>query len=168
MAINIFDIIVGIILLLAIIKGYKKGFIREISSLAALILGVIGSIYFSSFTQNFLSQYINSDYIGIIAFFVTFLVIIICVFFIAKNIDNMINAINMGWLNRILGAFFSFLKISFIISILLIIISSINKSVKIIPDDVKNSSLLYKPIGDLAPKVLSFIDFEKIKNLKVK
>ena len=43
---NYIDIILGILLLLSAIGGFKKGLIVELASLAALILGIWGAIEF--------------------------------------------------------------------------------------------------------------------------
>ncbi len=44
---NYIDIILGLLLLVAAVRGFMKGFIYEVASLAALILGVWGGIHFS-------------------------------------------------------------------------------------------------------------------------
>jgi membrane protein required for colicin V production len=78
---NYIDIIIGIILLFAAIGGFRKGLISELASLAALILGIWGAIEFSYITSDFLTENFNleTDYLNIISFIVTFIVIVILV-----------------------------------------------------------------------------------------
>lgn len=160
---NYFDIIVGGLLLLALLKGLKKGLVIELASLAALILGVLGAIKFSDITEQYLSQHINSTHIGLIAFFVTFILIVIGVHLIAKMLDKLVSAVALGLINRILGAAFSVLKYAFIISVLLSVLNSFDKSFSIIPHKQKDSSILYNSISRLAPSIFPYLHFDDIK-----
>ena len=51
------------------VSGFINGLIREVASLAALILGIWGAIKFSSFTAAKLYDYfdMSGHYVGIIA-----------------------------------------------------------------------------------------------------
>ncbi|TAJ15165.1 CvpA family protein [Marinilabiliaceae bacterium JC017] len=160
---NYFDIIIGIILLVALVKGFKNGFVIELASLAALILGLLGAIMFSDVTAGFLSEYLQSGYIGLIAFFVTFLLIVVGVHLVAKMVDKMIKALALGPVNRIFGALFSLLKYAFIVSVLLSVFNSFDRSFKVIPDEQKESSKLYEPLSLLAPTIFPYLHFHDVK-----
>lgn len=160
---NYFDIITGILLILAIIKGFKNGLIIELASLAALVLGLFGAIKFSSITETFLIEHINSSHIGIIAFIVTFIAIVIGVHLIAKMVDKLISAIALGVINRILGALFSLLKYAFIISVILAILGSFEKTYSLIPEEQKDKSHLYEPLRSIAPFVFPYLQFNGVK-----
>ncbi len=158
---NYFDIVVGILLIVAIVKGFKNGLIIEFASLAALILGVIGAIRFSSFTESWLLEHFSSQYIGLISFLVTFVVIVIGVHLIAKMVDKLVKAIALGMINRILGAVFSLAKYGFILSILLAVFTSFDKTFNLIPEETRESSILYQPLSELAPKIFPYLNFDK-------
>lgn len=163
---NYFDIVVGIILVLAIVKGFKNGLIIEFASLAALVLGVVGAIRFSSFTEGWLAEHFSNEYIGIIAFLVTFVVIVVAVHLIAKVVDRLVKAIALGMINRILGALFSLIKFGFIMSILLAVFSTFDRTFNLIPEKTKESSILYKPLSEFAPRLFPYLKFDKddVKN----
>ncbi|GAF05171.1 CvpA family protein [Saccharicrinis fermentans] len=160
---NYFDIIIGIILLFAIIKGFKNGFIIEFASLAALVLGVLGAIKFSGLTEKWLLQHFSSNYIGIISFLVTFVLIVIAIHMLAKVVDRLIKAIALGLVNRIFGSAFAFIKYAFILSILLAIFSSFDNTLNLIPQETKDSSIAYKPLSNFAPKLFPYLNFDKDK-----
>ncbi|WP_430811745.1 MULTISPECIES: CvpA family protein [unclassified Carboxylicivirga] len=160
---NYFDIITGIILILAIIKGLKNGLIIELSSLAALVLGLFGAIRFSSVTESFLSEHIDSSYIGIIAFVCTFILIVVGIHLLAKAIDKLVSAIALGMINRVLGAIFSVLKYAFIISVVIAILDSFARSYSIIPESEKESSHLYEPLRNIAPSVFPYLQFDDVR-----
>ncbi len=158
---NYFDIVVGIILILAIIRGFRNGLIIELASLAALVLGVLGAIKFSSFTEQWLAQHFSSSYIGIIAFILTFIAIVIGVHLIAKGVNKLVEAVALGLINRIMGALFSLVKIGFILSIVMAVFISIDKTLNIIPEQTRESSILYKPLGEFAPRIFPYLNFDK-------
>ncbi|MDT8402303.1 MAG: CvpA family protein, partial [Bacteroidales bacterium] len=75
---NYIDIIILAFIAWAIYRGFKNGLFVEIASIAALVLGIWGSIRFSWFTQNKLIEYFDmqGEYLGLIAFIITFIVIV--------------------------------------------------------------------------------------------
>ncbi len=167
---NYFDIVVGVILIFALIKGVKNGLIIELASLAALVLGVFGAVKFSGFTEEWLVQYWNVEYIGIIAFIITFAGIVVLVHLVAKLVQKLVEAVALGLVNRIFGGLFSLLKYAFIISILMAIVGSFDKSMSLIPDETKESSYLYEPLSEFAPTIFPYLHFsgedvkDKVKN----
>jgi len=72
---NYIDLVLGIIIILAAIQGFRKGFIVELASLAALVLGIWGAIKFSDWTAGFITETFGytSKYLVAISFLVTFL-----------------------------------------------------------------------------------------------
>ncbi|MDC1534429.1 CvpA family protein, partial [Polaribacter sp.] len=53
---NIFDIVIAALLLFGFVRGIMKGLFVEVASLAALIIGVYGSIHFSYFISDYLKD----------------------------------------------------------------------------------------------------------------
>lgn len=162
---NYFDIIFIIILAWSTYRGYMKGFIFQAASLAALLLGIYGAIKFSHFTAQALRVRldITSEYLPLIAFAITFILIVILIHFAGKLIEKIIKAIALGYVNKILGILFSLAKAAFIISVILTGINSINANTEIIPDKQIEKSLLYKPLSKIAPAVFPYLHFEEIK-----
>ena len=78
---NILDIILVIPIVLLAFAGFRKGLIKELASLVALILGIYFAVYFSDWTAGFLTQHfdINQRYVFIIAFVLTFIGVVILV-----------------------------------------------------------------------------------------
>jgi membrane protein required for colicin V production len=158
---NYIDIILAIPLLWALYRGFTKGFIIEIASLIAIILGVYGSIHFSYFISNRLN--IHSSYSHLIAFAITFLLIVIIIFLLAKLLEKSINLIALGFFNKLAGAFFCLLKYAFILSVLLMFFNKCNSKISIISDKTKKESLLYKPVSWLAPTIIPKLNFKEMR-----
>lgn len=162
---NAIDIIICIPLLWFAYKGFSKGLVVAIASLAALLLGIYGAINFSNVTSNVLTQRfeMNSEYLPVISFAVTFIVIVILVHFVAKLIDKLIKAVSLSLVNKLLGAAFSMLKIAVIISVVLILVERFSINSSFISEEMKEESLLYKPLYELTPTVYPSIK-ELIEN----
>ncbi|MCT4646940.1 MAG: CvpA family protein [Carboxylicivirga sp.] len=163
MSLNYFDIIIGILLILAIVKGFKNGLVIELASLAALVLGLYGAIKFSSITESYLVEHIHSSHIGLIAFIVTFALIVVGVHLLARVVDKLVKAIALGIVNRVLGALFSLLKYAFILSVILAIVDGFERNFNIIPQEQKEKSILYEPLSAIAPTIFPYLQFDKVK-----
>jgi membrane protein required for colicin V production len=144
---NWIDIILGILILWSLIKGFRKGFIIELASLLALILGIYGAIKFADITAGYLTANVDlpKDYTPLIAFALTFVVIVIGVHFIARLVQKLVKMVSLGFLNRLGGAIFSGIKTVLILSFILFFVDSIDQTLKIIPKEKKDNSILYYP-----------------------
>lgn len=150
------DILLGIPLLWAIYKGFTKGFMVEVASLAGLILGIYFAIHFSNFSTDFLREVFgfNGRYLHFIAFVLTFLVVLGVMHLLGKVLEKMVEMVAMGYMNRIAGAVFSIAKTAFVLSILLFLLNSLDPYQKIIKPEKKQKSLLYTPVEKFAPWIL--------------
>jgi len=162
---NVIDLVFLILLLWAAYKGFTKGFIIQLATLAALLLGIVGAIKFSDITSGYIVKHfeISQQYLQILSFAITFIIIVILVHFLARLINKLLDAIALGIVNRILGIIFSVLKTAFIISIVLVLVNKADKAYKFIPDQTKNNSLLYNPLSNFAPMIFPYLNFNKWK-----
>lgn len=156
---NYIDIVLGILLIIAAVQGFRKGFIIEFASLAALILGIWGGIKFSDFTARMITKYTgyHSDYLSLIAFFVTFILIVILIHFMGKLLDSVVKAAMLGFLNRLAGIIFGVLKTALILSILILLFDEVDQNVHILPAKQKEESKIYEPMKQVVPTLLPFI-----------
>jgi len=171
------DIILGIVLAFGFIRGLMKGFIVEIASLIALIIGVYGAIHFSYFLVDFLqdSLSLNPQYINIAAFVLTFVLLVLGVMILAKLFTKLTKLMAMGILNRLLGGVFGLLKTGFILGILLIYFNSFNQGNAFVDQETLNESVLYRPVEKFGSKILpsaleqikkhsDWFDFDSLEN----
>ena len=90
----------------------------------------------------------------ITAFAATFVAIVLAISLAGKALTKLADFAALGLLNKLLGALFGGTKIALIISVLLLIFSTLNKSIPFVSNDEIKTSLLYSPIKSLAPMVL--------------
>ncbi|HLP73544.1 MAG TPA: CvpA family protein [Bacteroidales bacterium] len=156
---NWIDAAIIIVLVISMITGFINGFIKELASLAALILGIWGAIRFSSFTAAKLYDYFDmtGQYVGIIAFIITFLIIVVCIHFIGILADKIITSISLGFVNRILGVAFGLLKSILIMSVIFVVLNVIDSKRPFLPHETIEKSTFYNPISDIAPALFPII-----------
>lgn len=156
---NYIDIILGLLLLFAAINGFRKGLISELASLAALILGIWGAIEFSYITTDFLIENFNleTEYLNIISFIVTFIVIVILVHIVGSAVNKFIEVAMLGVLNKLAGLIFGIFRSALVLSIILLVFDKIDEDVEILSQEAKTESRLYEPVRKLAPSIFPFI-----------
>lgn len=157
---NYIDYIIIFFVIIGFIEGIFKGFIIEIASFLALILGVWGAIKFAGVMANFMSSHwdIQGEYVQIIAFLITFVLIVITVHFIGKVIQLVIKAVSLGFIDRIFGAIFGLFKTLFVLCVLLIILDKLEAKVPILPEKVVTESRFYKPLSDISIRIFPFLE----------
>ncbi|MBI9054769.1 MAG: CvpA family protein [Bacteroidales bacterium] len=162
---NTVDLVFGILLLWSAYRGFTKGFIVQLATLAALLLGILGAVLFSDFTSDLIIKKfeVSGQYLPILSFAITFIVIVIAVHLLAKMLNKLIDAIALGIVNRLLGVLFSLLKTAFIVSVILVLINKADNKFSFIPNETKEDSLLYKPLSNFAPMIFPYLNFDKIK-----
>jgi len=69
-----FDIIIAILLIIGAFRGFINGFVMQLTSLAALLLGIWVAIRFSDFSATLLTEKagLNGQYVPLVAFALTF------------------------------------------------------------------------------------------------
>jgi membrane protein required for colicin V production len=156
---NWIDAVIIIILGLSMVMGFINGLVKEVASLAALILGIWGAIKFSSFTAEKLYDYfdMSGSYVGIIAFLVTFGIIVVLIHFVGLIVNKIVDAAALSFVNRLLGIVFGLIKSVLILSVLFVVFNSIDARRSFLPDEVIEKSILFNPIADIAPAIFPII-----------
>ncbi len=158
----IFDIIFVLIFLWAAFKGFTRGFILQAATLAALILGIYGSIKFSGFVAAVIMEKIvhHGEYIPLISFAITFIGIVVAIHFLARLAEKLLELISLSFVNRIFGILFNLIKYAFIISAILVVINGIDRKTQFMPKEQINESRLYRPLSALAPLLFPYLHFD--------
>ena len=162
MSLNYIDLAVVCLLVYGLSRGAYRGFFVEVSSLLALVLGVFGALHFSSFTTSLLGNYIEWDYLPILAFALTFIGIMIGVAWIGKVLTKLAKVVLLGFLNRLLGALFGSCKWLVICGVLIWILGQIDVFFGFLPETVKDNSLVFQPLEELGAYLFEKINTEEI------
>ena len=154
------DIIIGILLCFSLYKGIRNGLFVELASLLSLILGIYIAIKFSNVVKDILSGWVhwNPYTIQIIAFILTFIVVVIGIYMLAKLLTNIADFAFLGWINSLGGGFFRVLKTILIISVFFTLFEKINYHNYLAKKDTLDKSLFYNPIQKVAGFIFPSIE----------
>ena len=158
---NVFDFIILIPAGIGIIKGFIKGFVQQIASLAGFVVGVYCAKFYSdSLAQLFFNWFdIALQYGKPLAFCVLFAGIGLGFYFVARLINNILKKVALSGLNRIIGALFGGLKFLLIISIFINVFQAIDEKMHFVKEERKDNSLLYYPTQKVVLCILPYINF---------
>lgn len=151
------DLILIIPVLWGLYRGFMNGVIMEAATLSAFFLGTWGGIHLSDKMAALLKSWTGSEspYIPIISFSLVFVGILVIVFLTAKMVQRFVeDGIALGLVNKIAGAAFGGLKFALLLSLLLFVIDAVSNNPPLIPQKIKDESLLYKPAASLAPAII--------------
>ncbi|GHA23556.1 hypothetical protein GCM10007103_00750 [Salinimicrobium marinum] len=154
---NVIDIVLSIFLLLGCVRGFFKGFFIELAGLVALILGIYAAIHFSDRMFAFLQLFITWEekYLTILAFALTFTIVVIIISIIGKVLTKMAGILALGLVNRLLGALFGMLKTAFLASVFFMFLNQ-SEAFRM-EEETKEGAVLYPPVEKLAPMFLPTI-----------
>jgi membrane protein required for colicin V production len=160
---NWLDIAMAIPMLWFMYRGFRNGLIIEVASLAALILGIYVALHFSFYVYEYLVDNfeIAEQYINIISFAVTFLIVAVVVYITGKIIHKLINIVALGLLNRLAGGIFGLLKAALVLSVILYFINGFGSD--IIKADVKENSILYEPVESIVPFIIPRLKLDEME-----
>jgi membrane protein required for colicin V production len=161
---NFIDILLIVPLGYAAWRGFKKGFIIEVFTLLALLVGLYAGIHFSDWTANLIKGNVDMEdsYLPVIAFTLTFLAVGAMVYFAGKMLEQMVRVVNLSPLNKILGVVFGLIKMVYTLSVVLILVETYDERGDFLPEDQKEDSLLYAPIKVVAAATIPAIEESSI------
>jgi membrane protein required for colicin V production len=137
----ILDVAIALVLLIAFIAGVRKGIIRQVFGLAALLLGVYGAFKFSGMAGNYLSEWFHVS--GRLAQGITFVVILILILFlvilIGRLAAKLISLAALGGIDKILGGIFSVLKIVCVLCVLQFAVQFFNSQFHFLSASIEGS-----------------------------
>ena len=156
---NTVDIVLALILLYGLVRGFFRGLLAEIASLVGIVAGIYGAIHFSYILSDFFSENMNwdSEYVNLIAFAITFVLIVFLISLAGKILTKMAGFAALGIVNKLLGAGFGLLKMAFIASVIIMFFAATNEEIELVSKEKLEDSKLYAPVKVIAPAVLPSI-----------
>jgi len=108
---NLLDLIIIACMVFLIVRGIFRGFIREVGSLAGVILGIwLASVYQPQLTD-FLKPFLPAGkYLALISFALIFFVVLVFCNVVGWLLKKLARKLFLGWADRTLGAALAVLK----------------------------------------------------------
>ena len=158
---NIIDILILIPILYGLIRGLIKGLVHELTSLVALVLGVVGARMWAPTLKVQLLEMIDMDptVAQVISYCLVFFAIALSLNLLGRLVSKLLSAVSLGGVNKLLGAVFGAVKLALIVSVVINLVEFVDVQVNFIKDETKQSSVCYEPI-----KRLAAVAWEQVKN----
>ncbi len=175
------DIVAGVILVLAVLKGFKKGFFFEVLSFFILILNVVLAKKWTPYAYNYIGESIKIKEHNVV-YFLTYLALLVGLYIVTSAILSVLRKILpkmfMGLTDSVLGGVLGGLKGIFIIFVLLIffnLLSSMVSEMEVYSKDsrinkffLKNVTKLEGYYPDAVKEKLEELEFRKSVEKRIK
>ena len=167
---NLLDILIVIILGYGLIRGIFRGMIKELSS----IIGVLGGFYaaYSYFplVSAMMEDWItNVAFLNILSFMLIFCIIFFIISILGVIIKYLMHVASLGWLDRLCGASFGFIKAVLIVSIILLALTAfLPKGAPIIKTSVLSPhvTIISEKLAQLVSQEMKQAYIAKIEEIK--
>ncbi len=152
---ELIDIVLAVVLIFGIIKGFLNGFFVELASLISIMLGIYLAIRFSFVAKYYLEKEVSWDAttIQVAAFAITFIIVIIVVSSLARAFTSIANFASLGFMNNFLGAFLGLLRTILVVSVLLNLFQKINFENRFLSKEMKEKSTLYPIVQEVSKNI---------------
>jgi membrane protein required for colicin V production len=148
---EIIDLIILIPLIYGTWKGFKKGFIMELFTILALLVGLYAAFHFSDkITEMIVGKtHEKPGYLPAISFLLLFLAVGAMVYFGGKALEQVLKIAQLSFLNKGIGALIGILKWGYLIGCIFVFIQSIDTNERFITKKNKENAILYPAVTGL-------------------
>ena len=148
------DFFLIVIVLMAFFLGYRSGLLTALFSLISVFLGVAVAIKFTAITSAWLYTHTEATtpYLPFIVFLVLFIIVVIAVRGLGRLLEELLDALALGWFNRLAGGLLWCVLLLFVYSVFLWFADSAG----MITPALKEESYTYVYVQLAAPLILDF------------
>lgn len=159
---TVFDYVVSGIFLVSIVLSIFRGFVREALSIAGWVVAFIVASAYSSLFEQFLPAEITGETLRIsIAFVLTFLAVLLITALAIMLLTTLIKGIGLGFIDRLFGSVFGFLRALAIVTLLVLI-----AGLTTIPNQLFwQQAVLSRPLEAIAVQVLPWLPNDLSKRI---
>lgn len=157
------DILILLICVGALIRGFFTGFIMQLATLAGIVLGAIFSGKMAEIISPYIERWIDASQQVITAtsYLASFIIILIVVTLIGRLVNSLAKAILLDTANKLAGAVFCMGKWILIVSILLNLVVMFDSEKVIIREKVRNESYSYPFLITIAQTIIPYLSFDE-------
>lgn len=159
---NWFDLVILIILLIALINGYKKGLILQLVGLAIIVLSAIFGGKLAAYILPELNKFLelSPNLMRVLSFVLAFAAIALVISTIGRLIQQLMSVMLLSSVNRIIGAIISIGTTMFILSIILNLVLMLDKNESLINKKIKDESFFFERVEAVVPAVVPYLNKE--------
>lgn len=161
---GIFDIAVSVLALIALVSGWRKGFIAQICGIVA----IVGGIWLAASLGSEVGAIFNLEpqYTKPAGFLVIFLAVLIALAIVSRVIKSLFSFVGLGFVDSIFGGLLSIAKTALILGVLCSAFDSLNAGVGLVEKSKLDSTIFFRPLCRTT-EVFDLFDIEEAgKNLE--
>ena len=149
------DIIFLVLIIVAVVKGIRRGIIMAIFSFAGWFIGIAAALKLSVLVSSYLHHHtgIGAKWLPLFAFILVFVTTVLLVQLAGKAAEGVFNISLIGWVNRLGGALLYTAMYTLAFSVILFYLEKMN----VIGPAVIEESRAYAMIGGLGPSVIEAV-----------
>ena len=167
---NPFDIGIIIIFGFCLIRGFFRGFVKEVISLIGVLTGFYAACVYYLDTAQLLSKWISHPpYLNILSFLIILIGVFVLVSLSGAVIKYLMDIAFLGWIDRFLGVVTGSIKGMIIVSIILVSFMTFLPDWKLLVEESRLApkvTRLADKITQMIPKGLKREMTNRIKDLK--
>ena len=148
---NIFDIITLIVLVWAVVSGWRSGFAAQLLSFAGIVIGLILAVRFGAQVGSWLG--IDAKFAAVAGFVITLI--------LTKFLKTMLSFIGLHSLDTILGIALSMLKYLLILSVAYAAFGALNDDLQLVDKRYIASSRSFRPVRNASECIFPYIEWLK-------
>lgn len=148
---NWLDWILLALVAMGAVRGFFRGFVVEVASLMAIVLGIWAAVRFNARVAAWIGLDPEQE---AIAFLVTFFGVLLAVHLLAKAITKAMDLAMLGLPNKVAGLFFGALRGAFLLSVVLNLLLTHARTAALIPPATLERSVLFRPLRAFAPLIV--------------
>jgi len=159
---NWFDLLVGILLLIAFINGYRKGLIMQLVGLATLVLAAIfgGRLAGRILPEITRLTELSPDAARVLSFVLAFALIAIVLSLIGRLIQKFIDVVFLSFINRMLGSVIAAGTMMLLLSIILNLVLMLDKNETVINGEIRKESFFFGRVEAVVPAIVPYMNKE--------
>ncbi len=148
---NYIDIFVCIVLVVAVVGGWKNGAIVEILSVVGIILGIWCATSYAGLIGEWLN--LPEGWAVVVGFVAVLITVMLAVAIISRLFKKLFSAVGLGSFDTLLGVILSVCKYMIILSLAFGAFDALNNQITMVNKATLNESKLYNPIKDINSKI---------------
>ena len=142
------DLLLAVLLLWSLWRGFRKGFIVKIASVVALIAGVFAGFHGSDCLAQWLHDELDwpENILSLTAFILAFILVVIGVHILAKMIEKIVDISALGLLNKLAGMALGFIQMVCLLSILTFALDAVFGNRAWLPENAVKEAIIFPQV----------------------
>ena len=150
------DIVIALLLIIAVFRGFSTGLVMQLTGLVALVGGILAAYFFWDKAYLILQQWINTGHyvLKTVAVVGTTLLVVLAFLLVGKVMSKIIHITPFGIIDSLLGVIFGMGQMVLLLSFIIFALLYINPEMSFLQDEYLSRSYLLPYIKPIVPAII--------------